>query len=106
MRKKIKEIAINFMAGILFLSVLFGLYSLAQTDRNKVYQFTNSESYVVSRGETLWSIAESHSTDEHDTRKVVQIIKELTGKNDSSVQVNETLIIPLFDNMNWKYWEY
>ena len=100
MKKEIKEAIINFVAEILFVSVLFGLYSWVQVDRNKVYKFTNSEHYVVSKGETLWSIAESYSTNEHDTRKVIQIIKELTGKRNSSVQDNETLIVPLFDNMN------
>lgn len=100
MKKEIKKATVNFVAGIFFIGMLFGLFSWVQTDKNKVYQFTNSEPYVVSEGETLWGIAELYSTDKHDTRKVVRIIKELTGKDNNLVQINETLIVPLFDNMN------
>ena len=97
MKKKVRRKVAIFVIGTLFVELWFCLCAIVQANR---YQFTNSEPYVVSEGETLWSVAERYSTDEHDTRKVMQIIKELTGKDNSSVQVNETLIVPLFDNMN------
>lgn len=100
MKKKIKRGAANFLIGALFVGLLFSLCSWTQANRDKAYQFTSSEPYIVSEGETLWSIAKMYSTNKHDTRKVIRIIKELTGKENSSIQVNETLIIPLFDNID------
>lgn len=86
---------------IVFVSLIAMLIANATADNP--YYFIDEGHWVVSKGETLWSIAELHSNDQHDTRKVIEIIKELNNKDNSIIYPNEILIVPLFENMDWTY---
>ena len=70
---------------------------------NNPYLYIDTDYWHVSNGDTLWGIAELHSNDQHDTRKVIEIIKELNNKTNSTIYAGETLVVPLFENMNWTY---
>ena len=77
---------------------------IANATADDPYLYIDTGHWYVSKGDTLWSIAELHSNEQHDTRKVIEIIKELSNKTNSTIYEGETLIVPLFENMNWTYY--
>lgn len=97
--KKRFVVAISIM--IMLVSTIAMLIVNATAD--DPYLYIDTGHWYVSKGNTLWSIAELHSNDQHDTRKVIEIIKELNNKTNSTIYAGETLIVPLFENMNWTY---
>ena len=97
--KKRFVVAISIM--IMLINTIAMLIVRATVD--DPYLYIDTGYWYVSKGETLWGIAELHSNDQHDTRKVIEIIKELNNKDNSVIYPNEVLIVPLFENMDWTY---
>jgi len=50
--------------------------------------------YVVSAGDTLWSIAAGHTTPGHDVRVVIADIRDTSGLSDSGIHPGQILLIP------------
>ena len=96
-----KRFTATISLAIVVVSVIAML--VVQATADNPYYYINQGHWVVSSGETLWGIAELHSNDQHDTRKVIEIIKELNNKDNSVIYPNEVLIVPLFENMDWTY---
>lgn len=104
--KKYRLVNKKRFAGVISLTiVLVSLIAMliANATAGNPYYFIDTGHWVVSEGETLWDIAELHSNGQHDTRKVIEIIKELSNKDSSMIYPNEILIVPLFENMDWTY---
>ena len=97
--KKRFVVAISIM--IMLINTIAMLIVRATVD--DPYLYIDTGYWYVNESETLWGIAELHSNDQHDTRKVVEIIKELNNKDNSIIYPNEVLIVPLFENMDWTY---
>lgn len=95
----------RFVAAISIMIMLVGTIAMliANATADDPYLYIDTGHWHVSKGETLWDIAELHSNDQHDTRKVIEIIKELSNKDSSMIYPNEALIVPLFENMDWTY---
>lgn len=57
----------------------------------------NTKEYVVMRGETLWSIAETISTDENSNiQKIIYDIKDVNNMNESTVYEGQIINIPVY----------
>ncbi len=62
------------------------------------YDYTETTSYTVSSGETLWWIAKEYSDERHDVREVIDDIRELSNTT-ASIEAGQRLTIPLYDCM-------
>jgi len=62
-----------------------------------VDEYINSRSwakiYSVSKGDTLWDIAEEINTGKYDTRFIISAIKKVNSI-DSMLKINQKLILP------------
>ena len=59
------------------------------------YDFSETTLYIVESGDTLWGIAEAHSTNRQDTRKVVEILRQLNGVT-ADIRPGQCLFVPVF----------
>jgi len=59
------------------------------------YDYPKTESIVISSGDSLWGIATRYKTDEVDTRRFVQIIKEINMLSTSEIFEGQELKIPI-----------
>ncbi|WP_169445318.1 LysM peptidoglycan-binding domain-containing protein [Paenibacillus terrigena] len=50
---------------------------------------------VVSSGDTLWAIANEHKPAGMDVRNYIEMIKDLNGKRNSSIQSGEVIKLPV-----------
>ena len=55
---------------------------------------TDYDTYVVSYGETLWSIADEINDSNMDTRKVLYVIRQLNDIQPEDLQPGMELIVP------------
>ena len=80
---------IRSLAIVMFL--LIGLFniSIAKTDKKEA----EIVDYTISRGETLWSIAEENRAEKEDIRQYIYDIKKLNNMTDSTVYENQTIKI-------------
>ena len=54
-----------------------------------------TEQIVVSKGESLWSIAEDHSVEGISTDQLVQFIMESNNLSSATLNVGQTLMVPM-----------
>lgn len=62
---------------------------------NTPYEYTETTSYWVEPGDTLWKIAREYSTDQQDVRRVIDIIEELNDCT-PTIYPGQHLIVPVF----------
>lgn len=58
--------------------------------------YTSTELYYISKGDTLWSIAEDISDGRYDIRRVVRELQELNDMNSAQIYAYEYLTVPVF----------
>lgn len=73
--------------------------------RAQAYEYHDVGIWVVESGDTLWGIAEKHCDNSHDVRKVIDIIQDLNGGISANIQPGQVIDVPLFENMDWEYYE-
>jgi nucleoid-associated protein YgaU len=71
---------------------------VAFVNRVDVYEFHETTYHRVAQGETLWNIAQQHSDNRHDTRRVVWEIQQLSDTT-ALIFPGDLLIIPVFEVM-------
>ena len=94
---KYKRRSITALVIIIFIIMIFINFSMAKTDE-KDTQVTY-ENYVISKGETLWSIAEEYKQEGQDTRDYIYQIKKLNSIG-STVYENQTIKIIVWEEEN------
>jgi nucleoid-associated protein YgaU len=78
--------------GVLICLVLFMLAAMSLIGSNDLHT-TETTTYVVQPGDTLWNIAQSVDK-HHDTRAVVREIERLSGLGSAEIYPGQTLVIP------------
>lgn len=78
----------------LFLGLLFG--TIYGKTHAKYVPYTSTDTYVVEKGDTLWSIAEEIGNNKYDIRLVVDEIKNINDCS-SSIKPRDVLTIPVLE---------
>lgn len=55
-----------------------------------------TEEFVVSKGDTLWDIADLYTTSEDDIRYTIYRIKEINNLDTSELQPGDVLVVPIY----------
>lgn len=90
MRQSAQVLPSRLLILMLALAAIFLLFS----SRVEADQPLTFDRYVVTSGDTLWSIAESTVDDGEDIRQVVSELKALNGLQGSRIVPGQALIIP------------
>ena len=77
------------MAIVIFL--LLALFNISVAKSNK--EEAEIIDYTISRGETLWSIAEENKAEKEDIRQYIYDIKKLNNMTDSAVYEGQIIQI-------------
>lgn len=80
---------IRSMAILIFL--LIALFNISVAKSNK--EEAEIIEYTISRGETLWSIAEENKAEKEDIRQYIYDIKKLNNMTDSAVYEGQIIQI-------------
>lgn len=80
---------IRSMAILIFL--LLALFNISVAKSNK--EEAEIIDYTISRGETLWSIAEENKAEKEDIRQYIYDIKKLNNMTDSAVYEGQIIQI-------------
>ena len=57
---------------------------------------TEYKTIEISAGDTLWAIADKYCPDDMDPREMVYDIRKANDMSDSSLNVGQTLIVPIY----------
>jgi len=90
MRQSAQVLPSRLLILMLALAAIFLLFS----SRVEADQPLTLDRYVVTSGDTLWSIAASTVDDGEDIRQVVSELKELNGLQGSRIVPGQALLIP------------
>ncbi len=71
--------------------LLLAIFNISIAKSNK--EEAEIVDYTISRGETLWSIAEENRAEKEDIRQYIYDIKKLNNMTDSTVYENQTIKI-------------
>lgn len=82
----------KILIALITLVILINIVNITRDQ----YKYTEETVYIVQNGDTLWGIAEQHSTKAQDTRKVVQIIREINGDMTPNIYEGQKINIPEF----------
>ena len=89
MRIRNKAKFIRSMAIVIFLLVALFNISVAKSNTPEAEIID----YTISRGETLWSIAEENKAEKEDIRQYIYDIKKLNNMTDSAVYEGQIIQI-------------
>ncbi len=92
--KRRRVTAAVIIAFIIIICINFNMPKTAEKDTQFTY-----ENYIISKGETLWSIAEDYKQEGQDTRDYIYQIKKLNGIG-STVYENQTIKIIVWEEEN------
>lgn len=68
---------------------------IGQVDLGEDSLVLSADTYTVSPGETLWTIATSLRGEGEDTREIVATIMDLNGMDNARLDSGEQILIPL-----------
>ena len=79
---------------VIILNIYIGIYALSQPD-NSIPSTYNGEfdTYIVSKGDTLWEIASKYNTSNRDVREVIDAIRTDNNLEDCSLSINQEILI-------------
>ena len=77
------------LAVFIFLVIALFNISIARTDKEEA----QTQDYIISSGETLWSIAQKYKNPEEDTRQYVYEIRKLNNMTNSTIYAGQTIKI-------------
>lgn len=95
-RKRYGRIALMGFAllMIIVVSVMFTAF-LGDADAHAAGTHSAEQrSVIVEKGDTLWSIANEHITNERNVREYIYEIKQMNGLKDASLRVGQKLLLP------------
>lgn len=77
------------------IGVLGGTFWLLVHGSDHWYEYEDTVTYYVEQGDTLWTIARHYSSDNHDVRRVIDMIEEINDCN-ATIYPGDSLEIPVF----------
>lgn len=81
----------RFISSILIISI--GLISIFNICFARLNKAISTEEYVVSKGDTLWSIASEYKAEGQDIREYIYQIRELNNLDDCLIYPNQVIKI-------------
>ncbi|HEY0828111.1 MAG TPA: LysM peptidoglycan-binding domain-containing protein [Bacilli bacterium] len=89
-RNHFLRISLLFIVMILFLTVgtILNVYA------NNTNGLESNQTIYAERGDTLWTIAESHKPDNSNIKSYIYKIKKLNGMNTSIIREGQKLMLP------------
>lgn len=102
-RERRKEIATGIAGSVITMLLLVGfviILFLGEANRQARYSFQEITMYNVSKGDTLWEIAqEVRTSNRQDIRQIVFLIVEMNNFDGSVlIRAGDVIAIPVFDN--------
>ena len=77
------------------IGVLAGTFWLLVHGSDHWYEYEDTVTYYVEQGDTLWTIARHYSSENHDVRRVIDMIEEINDCN-ATIYPGDALEIPVF----------
>ncbi|USB34891.1 LysM peptidoglycan-binding domain-containing protein [Paenibacillus sp. YPG26] len=94
----------HLMSKVIYVRVAALVLLIAVTCTGMITAFASSSNHsgstelpqvIVQPGDSLWSIASAHKTDDQDIRDVISSIKEVNQLPTSEIQAGDVLAIPV-----------
>lgn len=88
----------RFNMFIIFTTIIITFIISLFINNNKAYSFTYNEPFkkvVISKGDTIWSIALENMPDGYDVRKMVYEIREFNNLDDAIIHPGDVIKIPI-----------
>ncbi len=79
-----------------FLIILSGALCLFIASAANATKASDTKSYVVSTGDSLWSIAEYCNTENKDLRLIMDDIMKLNKMTNAKLHIGDKIIIPIY----------
>lgn len=80
----------------LILLTLLAIVSAIATTAATALKISDTERYIVSGGDTLWSIASEYNTEAEDVRDVMDDIMRLNGMKTPQLRIGEAITVPIY----------
>ncbi len=80
---------------LLTLALIFCLGTLAMGAQKGTETETYYESVIISKGDTLWGIAEEYKAEGQKTERVIDAICEVNGLKTANIRAGESIIVPV-----------
>ncbi|WP_379347731.1 LysM peptidoglycan-binding domain-containing protein [Paenibacillus sp. GCM10027629] len=94
LKKKVVQVVL-FLVLVCSLTSMGLLNAFAADTREGEHNANIPLQVVVSSGDTLWAIAKEHKPAGMDVRNYIEMIKDLNGKRNSSIQSGEVIKLPI-----------
>lgn len=80
---------------VIFLVGILGIIFCSPKSYVDKYDFKDCEVHIVKSGETLWTICDSYCPEEIDLREYIELVKEVSDKEDTKLMPGETVTLPI-----------
>ena len=95
-RYKKDKIKLVMIALMIFISLIFIVHTYKKNQPTYIETYTT---IYVSRGDTLWKIAEEYARPNQDIRDYIYKVKELNNMQTSSLQEGQELQIIIYEEI-------
>lgn len=79
---------------IFLVGILVNVFSSPKSYVDK-YNFKDCQVHIVKSGEILWTICEGYCPEEIDLREYIELVMEVSDKEDTKLMPGETVILPI-----------
>lgn len=76
--------------------VLAAVISIFIASAANATKISDTKTYIVTSGDTLWSIAKECNTESRDLRSVMDDIMKLNGMTGAKIIIGEKLTLPVY----------
>ena len=97
-RRRLREKKKNSrrLCCLTFLMVSAAVISIFIASAANATKISETKSYIVSSGDTLWNIARECNTESRDLRAVMDDIMKLNGMTGAKINIGEELTLPVY----------
>lgn len=80
---------------LLTVALIFCLGTFAMGAQKGTETQTYYESVIISKGDTLWDIAEEYKAEGQKTERMIDTIREINGLKTANIRAGESIIVPI-----------
>ena len=91
--KKKNSRRLRCLAFLIIFAIALFIFLTSAANATKI---SDTKTYVISTGDTLWSISEYCNTENRDVRRVMDDIMRLNKMSTAKLNVGDKLIIPIY----------